>query len=251
MTGDPQPLTLASPLLRGPIRGHAAGLGAGRGGESRHDLAATQHEGPCAQPLRNHSPAALPESSPRSQTAGRPIPRRDNAARAAAPPALAPRATHPNARAVTARSSSPALGAAVLRVRRAPACAAPGASAAGHGALRPRGTRSAQAARGWHGGGSPAAARLQAECALQPGPLQSTRPGPPSGRQRNPGARTPGTQETLRAHAHSAGPRSLPPGCTRRAAVCRPTSLRPVPPRPRVSALFNAVVLVQSIIQTG
>lgn len=53
----------------------------------------------------------------------------------------------------------------------------------------------------------------------------------------------------LRAHAHSAGPRSLPPGCTRRAAVCRPASLRPVPPRPRVSALFNAVVVVQSIVQ--
>lgn len=194
------------------------------------------------QPSRSLPRAPKPPDVPSRAVTTRPEPRR--------PPALAPRATHPNARAVTARSSSPALGAAVLRVRRAPACAAPGASAAGHGALRPRGTRSAQAARGWHGGGSPAAARLQAECALQPGPLQSTRPGPPSGRQRNPGARTPGMQETLRAHAHSAGPRSLPPGCTRRAAVCRPASLRPVPPRPRVSALFNAVVVVQSIIQT-
>lgn len=178
------------------------------------------------QPSRSLPRAPKPPDVPSRAVTTRPEPRRPP------PRALAPRATHPNARAVTARSSSPALGAAVLRVRRAPACAAPGASAAGHGALRPRGTRSAQAARGWHGGGSPAAARLQAECALQPGPLQSTRPGPPSGRQRNPGARTPGMQETLRAHAHSAGPpippaRLHPPGCGLQARESPP---RPAPP---------------------
>lgn len=92
-------------------------------------------------------------------------------------------------------------------------------------------SRSAQAARGLQGGGgSRAAARLQAECALQSRPLQSTRPRPSRRRQRNPGARTQGIQAALRAHAHSAGPRSLPRGSTGRAAVCRPASLRPAPP---------------------
>lgn len=84
--------------------------------------------GPCAQPLRSHSPATLPVRSPRSQTTGRPTPRRDNAAGAAAP--LTP-SHSPHARAAAARSSSAALRAAVLRVRRAPACAAPGASQPG------------------------------------------------------------------------------------------------------------------------
>lgn len=62
--------------------------------------------GPCAQPLRSHSPAALPVLSPHSQTSGRPTPRRDNAARAAAP--LAP-SHSPHARAAAARSSAAAL----------------------------------------------------------------------------------------------------------------------------------------------
>lgn len=203
--------------------------------------------GPCAQPLRSHSPAALPVRSPSSQTARRPTPRRDNAARAAAP--LAP-SHSPHARAAAARSSAAALRAAVLRVRRAPACAAPGASAARLVALGLRGPgQRRRRGAGMVGGGSPAAARLQAECALQSGPLQSTRPRPPRGRQRNPGARTPGIQAALRAHAHSAGPRSLPRGSTRRAAVCGPASLRPAPPRPRCCALFNAAAQVQPIIQ--
>lgn len=249
MTGDPQPLTLASPLLRGPIRGHAAGLGAGGGGRAGTTWLprSTRGQAPslCAttaqQPSRSLPRAPKPPDVPSRAVTTQPEPRRPPPRR---PEPLTPTRERwprdlPRRRWELRSSASGALPRAQPRVRPQPGTERCGRAVPGQRRRR--------------GDGMVAAPRPLLGCRRSArssqGPLQSTRPGPPSGRQRNPGARTPGMQETLRAHAHSAGPGSLPPGCTRPAAVCRPASLRPVPPRPRVSALFNAVVVVQSIIQ--
>lgn len=201
--------------------------------------------GPCAQPLRSHRLAALPVRSPRSQTTGRPTPRRDNTAGAAAP--LTPRHS-PHARAAAARSSSAALRAAVLRVRRAPACAAPGASAARPVALRPRGPGQ----RRRRGAGMVVAA---------PGPLlgcrRSARSSPGRCRAPAPGRRAGASEIPERGRRGSR--RLCAPTLTvrgrdpsRQAAPARLGSAGPrvsAPPRPRFCALFNAVAQVQPIIQ--
>lgn len=202
--------------------------------------------GPCAQPLRSHSPAALPVRSPRSQTSGRPTPRRDKAARAAAP--LAP-GHSPHARAAAPRSSAAALlRAAVLRVRRAPACAAPGASAARPVALRPRGPGQRRR-RG---------ARM---VVAAPGPLlgcrRSARSSPGRCRAPAPGRRAGaseiperGGRGSRRLGAPTRTVRGRDP--SREAAPAGLRSAGPrvsAPPRPRFGALFNAVAQAQPIIQ--
>ncbi|MEJ1271327.1 hypothetical protein NN561_002163 [Cricetulus griseus] len=87
---------------RSPIQGHTASLGAG--GSACTTRLPRSTRGPCTQPLRSHSPAALRESSPLSQTAGRPTPRRDNAARTAALPHR-PRPPRPSPEPLTPRRS--------------------------------------------------------------------------------------------------------------------------------------------------
>lgn len=84
MTGDPQSLTLASPFLRGPIRGHAAGLGAGGGGRAGTTWLprSTRGRAPslCAttaqQPSRRLLRAPKPPDVPSRAVTTRPEPRR-------------------------------------------------------------------------------------------------------------------------------------------------------------------------------